>query len=546
MRRLFSCLLLSAASVAALCGWGGHFAAAQSVEIGQLNAAQSYDVGPLGPNNGGLDPALWQGVSAARASAQIQAVNVTDLSELPRRFMRRVLLSAGVPPQGDQDAQVAYIQASTTAKLQLGDYLALQSLSDPQNPLQREAQFRADLALAAGDKDAACNESDREIENRTAPYWMQMRIMCHIMRDESAAAELTLNLMREQDDKDDGFIATADYVLGLASNPPDNIVSASLVLNALTSLSEKGNAAVSPSAAAALALSENAAPDERLAALFKSERRLSPEQVKSVMTSLLQLDQGLAGGVSFDIDTALAGLGNSTTQTRSVAQLYSLAASFNDANASAQANAALLDFSKRVNFTPQMTDILAESLPFMSAQAKAQHGAERFAWAALRRGDLSSLGGIYRELDENDPLAGRIARASDALGNGFLLGQLGLDIETRLSGKAAVRKEAVRDALIALALGAQLSDVAENALEDYARTDRLNPVALARLNATAKAGSRASTLLYVAQAMGSRSSTDLSGLEIYSYISALSQAGLTREAGELAAFDFLSRIDKAE
>jgi hypothetical protein len=36
--------------------------------------------------------------------------------------------------------------------------------------------------------------------------------------------------------------------------------------------------------------------------------------------------------------------------------------------------------------------------------------------------------------------------------------------------------------------------------------------------------------------------TDLSELEIYSYVSALSDAGLAREAGELAAYDFLSRV----
>lgn len=544
MRRLLSGLWLSAASALGLCAWGNGVVAAQSVETGQLNAAQSYDVGPLGANNGGLDPALWQGVSAARAASQIQAINLTDLSELPRRFMRRVLLSAGVPPQGDQDTQTAYIKASTAAKLQLGDYLALESLSNPQNPLQRESQFRADLALAMGDKSAACTESDREIENRTAPYWMQMRIMCHIMRDESAAAELTLNLMREQDNKDSGFISAADYVLGLAKTAPENISKRSLVLEALMSLGEED--AVSSSISTAVALSETATSGQRMAAWFQSENRLSPEQVKSLMSSILLVDQGLAGGLSFDVDTALAGLDETGTQTKSIAQLYSLASSFNDTNASAKAHAGLLEFADGINFTPQMTNILSEFLPFVSVKVQADLDAERFAWAALRRGDLSTLAGIYRELDEDDPLSGRIALASDALGNGFLLGQLGLDIETRLDGKGSRRKQAVRDALIALALGAQLSDVAVSTLEDYTRTDRLNPVSLARLNAAAKAGSRASTLLYVTQSMGDRSSTQLSDLEIYSYISALTQAGLTREAGELAAFDFLSRIEKTE
>jgi len=124
----------------------------------------------------------------------------------------------------------------------------------------------------------------------------------------------------------------------------------------------------------------------------------------------------------------------------------------------------------------------------------------------------------------------------------FLLGQLGLDIETRLSSGGVVRREAVRDALIALALGSQLSDEASEMLDSHTRKERINPVDLARLNTLASSGTRAGTLLQVTQEIGSRDVSALSNLEIYSYISALSKAGLTREAGELAAFDFLTRV----
>ena len=540
MKRPFTCATLSALLL--LVSVPSH---AQSVDIGQLGAAQSYDAGPLGVNNDGLDPALWQGLSAERASAQIQAVNVTELSELPRRFMRRVLLSAGVPPQGDEASQTLYIQSSTNAKLRLDDYAALESLSDPQNPLQRDAKFRANLALASGDKEAACVQSDREIDNRAAPFWMQMRIVCHLIRDEAAAAELTLNLMRERDDKDEDFVANADYVLGLSKTVPDNSGVGSAVINALRSLDGDQK---TPSSAdyAVIALSDQASADERLEALFKTKNRLTQDQVKSIMSSLLFSDSDLAGGSSFDIDTALAGLQEAQSRTKSTAQLYNLALNYSDPSASAQAVATLLNFSESVDFVPQMTTLLSEAMAFIPSETQAGLDAQRFAWAALRRNDLSALGGIYRGLDSQDPLAGRIALASDALGNGFLLGQLGLDIETRLTQKGAIRKEAVRDGLIALALGAQLSDGAASAFEDYTKTERINPIGLARLNAAAKSSSRAQTLLYVIQAMGERESTELSGLEIYSYISALSQAGLTREAGELAAFDFLARVPRSE
>ena len=519
-------------------------ALAQSVDVGQLGAAKSFDQGPLDTSNGGFDAALWQGVSAQRASAQIGAINSANLSELPYRFMRRVLLSAGVPPEGDEVAQAEYLNVSTAAKLQLGDYAALESLSDTQNPLQRDAEFRVNLALASGDPQAACEESDRAIDDRTAPFWMQMRIVCHLMRDESAAAELTLNLMRERDDRDADFIALADFALGLKKNAPKNTPSRP-ILDMLKTVSgaqrNQDPQALTARDHVSTALSSEAPADVRIEALFKSERRISPEQVKSIMSEILFSDAELAGGTSFDVQSALAGLQENGSRAKSIAQLYSLATNYSDLNASAQAMAALLALSETVDFTAQMTEILSESVQFIPANIQVETDAPRFAWAALRRADLAALGGIYRALDSEDPLAGRIALASDALGNGFVLGQLGLDIETRLAAKGTVRRDAVRDALIAVALGSRLSDEAAAMLAEERNKDTLNPVGLTLLNASAKEGARAGTLLYVVQAMGAREPSKLSRLEIYTYISALTQAGLTKEAGELAAFDFLSR-----
>ena len=262
-------------------------ASAQSVSSGQLGAAQSFDRGPLSASSGGLDANLWQGLSAGRAASQIEAVNITGLSELPYRYMRRVLLSAGVPPQGDSDSQAAYLQAATQAKLQLGDYAALESISNAQNPLQRDPKFRVDLALASGDVDGACAESDREIDNRTAPFWMQMRIVCHLKRDEAAAAELTLNLMRDNEESDKDFIALADHVLGLRKSAPKNTPEGEPIFTALKALGGAESGSTKTAADyAKIALSAETVADERLAAIFKSGRTLRPEQVKSIMSEL--------------------------------------------------------------------------------------------------------------------------------------------------------------------------------------------------------------------------------------------------------------------
>ena len=540
MRRFLSsltigaALLLSAAQVSA-----------QSVDVSQLDAAQSFDTGPLNPSNGGLDPALWQGLSAERAQRYISAANDQNLSELPSAFFRRILLSAGVPPQGEAEQISAFDKARTQAQLKLGDRLALENLSNPQNPLQRDAVFRTQLALSSGDNQAACSEADREIDNRGAPFWMQMRIICHIMREETAAAELTLNLLRDQDGADPNFTSLANHVLGLRKNPPTDLPQGDPLIDTLGSLDTDGAVQTEASYAAA-ALSDATLADDRLVAMFKAKDRLSKEQVKSILSSLLFSDADLAGGASFDIDSTLAGLQDDSTWTKSVAQAYNLANNTDDPASASQAVAALLNLAETMDYVPQMSRHLSDVIAFIPAARQAQLDAERFAWAALRRGDLSTLASIYRELEAEEPLASRIALASDALGNGFLLGQLGVDIEARLEGEGNVRAQAVRDSLIALALGAQLSDKAALSLEQDDTSETLNPLDLAEMNTLAKSNARAGTLLKVVSSMGERSPSDLSNLEIYSYISALSTAGLTREAGELAAYDFLAHTPKTE
>ena len=43
-------------------------AGAQTIERGQLGAAQAFDAGVIDANSGGLDSGLWQGTSAATAT----------------------------------------------------------------------------------------------------------------------------------------------------------------------------------------------------------------------------------------------------------------------------------------------------------------------------------------------------------------------------------------------------------------------------------------------------------------------------------------------
>ena len=159
-----------------------------------------------------------------------------------------------------------------------------------------------------------------------------------------------------------------------------------------------------------------------------------------------------------------------------------------------------------------------------------------YARAAIERGDIGTLQGFYQVMPEG-PEKLRIALVADALGNGFTLGTLGEDIESRLAGTGAEKRRAIRDTFIASAMGSRLSGEAEEILEGVGKGSGLAIKAgdLLALSAAAKAGSRAEAVLRAAM-MIERGTLDDPSLA--AVIEALQEAGLPQFAGRLAAEDF--------
>ena len=99
---------------------------------------------------------------------------------------------------------------------------------------------------------------------------------------------------------------------------------------------------------------------------------------------------------------------------------------------------------------------LSPIIQALPAQARAETNLARFTRAAILSRDIGSLQQIYTALPEGKSQA-RIALIADALGGGFNGQSLGRDIEGRLS-TPLLRRQAIVDTQIALALGATLSD----------------------------------------------------------------------------------------
>ena len=196
------------------------------------------------------------------------------------------------------------------------------------------------------------------------------------------------------------------------------------------------------------------------------------------------------------------------------------------------------------NLRPDLQDKMLDLMPALSAQDMAALDLKGFAQKAIMARDVETLRGLYGAL-EGDARQARIALAADALGNGFNFGPLGKDIDSRLSGEnsqsQAGKIRAQRDAMLALAMGAQISDAARTALKGQALTTgrSLSAGDKAIMRAAVKSGAQAELVLLSAQHLeGPRLDTQ----SLAALVEYLNSAGLPQFAGRIAAQDFIADL----
>jgi len=502
-------------------------ALAQSIETGQLGAAQAYDAGVIDARTGGLDAGLWQGTSAKTAVRLMQKLPLSSDKAIVQDMIEAVVLSAGVPPEGDTRE---YDQTRLKTVMAMGDKAALDNLATRNLEITRDPAVRTDLALAGDDVAAACQIADNITEGRGTPHWAKLRAFCHIERDEISAAELTTELLQGSGYEDKTYFGLMRVLTGASKKLPDVKNISDPLLQLMAERAGGGEDKFS----ADTAIDSEAKAEDRIKALFQFANQLSDAQITAAFSDLAFNEEDLAGSSSFDLESAKANIGPQGT-----AQIFQLANS-NDARTSIEAMALMLAAAGKKGVFSRFAKLFENNLAIIPASMQAEAGVKIFTRAAVERGDIGSLQGFYQALPEGEQRL-RIALISDALGNGFTLGTLGEDIETRLAGEGEEKRRAVRDTFIAAAMGSRLSGDAEQILEGVGKGSGLAVKAgdLLALNAAAKEGSRAETALRAA-IMIERGTLDDPSLA--AVIDALQIAGLPQFAGRLAAEDFLKGL----
>lgn len=512
-------------------------AVAQGLEVTELSQAQAYEPGAIDAGSGALPSSLWSGTSADLAESLINDLPEYYQNPIARDLARRVLLSPGAPPSGDSDSSFPVTRMNGI--IRLSEMAAAQDIAQRSPGLEASDILKADLALLSGNMETACQMSDSVIEGRSDPYWMKLRALCHVQRNEKAAADLTLDLLKNAGEQDPYFERLLRHMTGIPGAPDIGGMPATpLHIAMMTQAGLEWPEGQKPATAAAQAVfNEQAPPTLRLGALMSAGPALSDAQIREVIESFAPpaVDAALAGGAGMptepSLDSAMA-----DPSARGFYQLYNMAQT-GTYETRVPALIALLHRTQKGGGFERFVGLMSSQLQIVDYSQVLVEDLPLLARAAVIRNDVGALQQIHGALDGNPPAQERIALAADALGNGFFAGNLGTDIDTRLE-KPGKRARALRDAMLAHALGANLSDTALNVMADKTVLGSMSGDLFAFDIASDKQAV-AETALRAVRLLERDGGARVPDYTLFKVISGLYKAGLSEQAARLAALDFL-------
>lgn len=470
----------------------------QSIEVGQLDDAKAFAPGI--EIDGALESEAWQGTSADRAARLLSDLPTDRSNPIVRNMLRRVVLSGLVPPAGADEA------------FERTRIMAAQELATPdeyarfaaRNPAARDPALRVDAYISRGDLAAACDISDAIQQGRSDSYWIRLRAACHDMRDETAAADLSRDILRDR-----GEEATL-----VVPSPPEGFWVDFMAMDAagldrlMTELAGDPAPAGPPEAESVEeSLADTARNDDEI---------ITTEPILDPFPLFVEPDPDLA----FDLIASMEDPSDQGT-----ARLFILGRD-GDAKAVsefvARATDAGLDPSRVLSRIPAVldaTDMASVNLPL-------------FARYAVVTRDIVLMQALFASTDD-EQMRERLALASDALGGGFYHRELGEGLETALADEG---EGAVKDVLTALALGSNMTETIEALLRDMGPSGTADTNWIA-IDYAIDRRARAESLLRFSDMIAARKADD--PWTLYRTIRGLRAVGFTDTAGQLAAYEFL-------
>ncbi len=187
------------------------------IEMGTLGQVDEGSVGLLDNNNGGLGAAMWRDTGRPVVERLLGQVPGPTRSVVMGDLSRRLLLTAARPPQGPNSgvSLLALRLRQLNAAGRADDIVQLLVRSGGARPSAAAAMEFAKGALGVGDAARACNmlgvlPVGGDLANDPiAAFALKLSIFCQISAGQTGAANLTMDLAREQGLGDAYFLSLA-------------------------------------------------------------------------------------------------------------------------------------------------------------------------------------------------------------------------------------------------------------------------------------------------------------------------------------------------
>ncbi|MCI5046180.1 MAG: hypothetical protein MRY59_01665 [Aquisalinus sp.] len=168
----------------------------------------TFSIGLLSAEEGALPSDLWQGANVEDVSFLLDNAPARFSDPVMAQIFRRALLSSG---DGPANADTALTAKKLMTLARAGYYEQAASLAELAGGLADRPALAESVAYAdmmRGDITAACRRGAGLQSGRNTVFWLKLRFFCYTVSGETAAADLTYNLLRDQ-----GFLTQTDEVL---------------------------------------------------------------------------------------------------------------------------------------------------------------------------------------------------------------------------------------------------------------------------------------------------------------------------------------------
>ena len=269
------------------------------IQVGALRAVDPSAVGLLHEGGGGLGTRMWAGTSRLLVERLLPRLVMPAPSPTMQDLARRLLLSAADTPVG-----ATAVEPAATSLLALRiERLAAAGDNDAVTELLRAASVRFDNPAQArieidarwlgGDFTGACELAREMLRRDSDSYWLMAETFCRALDQQTEAAVLAADLLREEGIEDEAFFVLVraladDPDAELESLPAATPLQLAMLRAARRAIPPDATDAADPGVLRAIAGSPNATLDMRLTAAERAEAAgvLSPVTLGQIYASV--------------------------------------------------------------------------------------------------------------------------------------------------------------------------------------------------------------------------------------------------------------------